>query len=93
MKTLLKLPAWQACLRNHPDADFTHHILTAPRRSAKSSMLSVTQNTTVIEAYLEKEIAASNIIGPLRQDSLHEVSANRFGVIPNKHLDGNLNGV
>ena len=51
-------------------------------------MLSATQNPTVIEAYLEKEIAASNVVGPLRRESFPHVHVNRFGVIPKKHQEG-----
>lgn len=99
--TPLNIAAWQACLRGHPDADFTEYILrglqcgfrigvSGPTKlqSAKTNMSSAKQHPEVIEHYLQSEIQSGNILGPFPPQSLVGLHINRFGTIPKKHQPG-----
>jgi len=51
-------------------------------------MSSSQQHPEIIDDYLKKEVALSNILGPFPSLSCPAVHVNRFGVIPKKHQPG-----
>ena len=51
-------------------------------------MPSASENSQVIEEYLQKQIEQGNIIGPFSPHLTPAIHINRFGVIPKKHQPG-----
>lgn len=102
VRTPLKLKAWEKKLRHHPDKDYTRYILRGikqgfcigveGRRSrfkpASKNMLSARQHPSVIEEYIQKEVASGNIFGPFTTQAAPKVHINRFGAIPKKYQPG-----
>ena len=78
--TPLNITEWQACLKRHPDTDFTTYVLSGLQDSfrigvrafhhlqyAKRNKHLASQNPQVINDYLEEEREAGNILGPISQ--------------------------
>jgi len=75
--TPLHLDSWKQHLRCHPNRDFANYILWGIQcvfhigikspvdlRSATKNMSSSQQHPEIIDDYLKKEVALSNILGP-----------------------------
>ena len=86
------MEAWAAALAHHPNADLCNFLIAGlthgfrigfnrgnPLSSARRNMPSAEAQSAVVEEYLQRELGAGRIIGPLPATSLH---VNRFGVIP-----------
>ena len=99
--TPLSIPAWQACLSTHPDADFVRYITdglqqgfsigadpTVQLRSAPKNLQSALKNPEVVDDYLSQETASGNILGPFEVSTFPGIHINSFGVIPKKHQPG-----
>ncbi len=99
--TPLRVDAWAALMRGHPDREFTDFLLQGMRcgfrvgfdyrsrscTSAKRNMLSAKENPAVIDAYLTRECNLGRVVGPLPLGSF-EAQVSRFGVIPKNHQPG-----
>lgn len=96
VSTSLRAEEWEIRLRSLPDRrcanflikgisegfrlGFQHHDHQCS--SAKDNMRSAAQNPRVVEGYLEKEVAAGRIVGPVPLELVKRVQISRFGVIP-----------
>ena len=90
--TPLDAEVWACQLRNHPDRAFADYIVSGIRQGfrlgfdyskrkplpAKKNMRSATDNGTVVEEYLRKEVSAGRVIAGVQQ----AVQVSRFGAIP-----------
>ena len=77
--TPLIFKEWVNLLSSHPDAEFSHYVLTGLAQGfrigfdrvkiqcikAKHNMLSALQHPSVVENYLQNEIAVGRVIGPV----------------------------
>ena len=52
---------------------------------AKNNMQSALHHPSVVEDYLQKEVALGRVIGPIPPSRVPNVQINRFGVIPKNH--------
>ena len=96
----LILPAWQTLLQNLPDRSFSNYITagirdgfrigfshhhsslsTIPSRNLRSA----SEHPAVIQAYLNAEIAAGRVVGPMPLPLPPSTHISPFGVIPKKH--------
>ena len=98
----LKLAAWAAALRSHPDAAFAGYILEGlqhgfrigykhtgqPRRAAKRNLPSANEHPDIITKYLALECSKGRTIGPLPVAAIPHLQINRIGVIPKKSTPG-----
>ncbi len=96
--TPLKYQVWKSSLKHHPDPTFANYILqgikngfrigfqysTFTTRSANRNMASAIQIPQPVVEYLQVELQASRVIGPLPLNCLPEVQVSRFGVIPKR---------
>ena len=96
VSTSLRAEEWEVRLRSLPDRrcaeflirgisegfrlGFQHHDHQCS--SAKDNMRSAVQNPRVVEEYLEKEVLAGRIVGPVPAGLVRRVQISRFGVIP-----------
>ena len=101
ISTPLKWEAWATELEPHPDKEYARYIVAGIKQgfrigfnyknhrcnSAKSNMLSAVQHPQPIEAYISKEVAAGQIIGPMSAD-VEGIHVSRFGIIPKPHQPG-----
>lgn len=92
-----RLDQWRESLRRHPDEEFGRYILQgieegfkvgfnhgACRQNlqpAKRNMPSALAHTSIVDSYLEEELALGRIVGPFVRDQF-QVQVSRFGVIP-----------
>ena len=93
--TPLKLPAWRACLRHHPNTDqVSKYILDGLQYGfhigIEPSFLAISQSQHVIggtepQSNLPKETSADNIIGPFQSGNLHKPL---WSIILKKHWPG-----
>ena len=96
--TPLRTESWASALEEHPDAEFRRYIVQGlahgfrigftrrqSLRAACYNIPSAEAHPTVVSEYLEAEVNAGRIIGPLRMAGLH---VNRMGVIPKGHTPG-----
>lgn len=102
VRTPLKLKAWKEKLKHHPDKDYVRYILRGIEqgfcigvedqrpsfRPASQNMLSAKQHPSVIEEYIQKEVANGNMFGPFTPQGAPKVHINRFGAIPKKYQPG-----
>ena len=92
------MEAWAAALACHPDADLRNFLVAGlthgfrigfnrgnPLSLAQRNMPSAEAHAAVVGEYLQRELAAGRLIGPLPASGLH---VNRFGVIPKGHTPG-----
>ena len=100
--TPLKLEAWAQALAQHPDHAFRSYVLQGiaqgfrigfnynaiATRSATSNMPSAYANPQPVSDYMETEIQAGRVIGPLRSDVAQSIQISRFGVIPKRNKPG-----
>ena len=100
--TSLIVPAWSTALAPHPDRAFADYIVRGlnegfrigykrgtPLRSAKTNMLSASQQPGVVDDYLSKELSLGRFIGPLTAEAIpSDTHLSRFGVIPKGHNSG-----
>ena len=90
---------WEILLRDHPDRDFVHYILWGIRqgfrigfnreqkcRRANGNMISAIQNPQPVMDFLQAEVAAGRVVGPL--PDIRDVQVSRFGVIPKQGQPG-----
>ena len=96
------LPEWEKLLSGHPDRMYCEYLLKGMREgfrigfayskcvciSAKSNMGSASQNPSIIDKYVEQELALHRFMGPLDSSLASHVHVNRFGVIPKRHQPG-----
>lgn len=103
IKTSLRREAWSAELRSHPDPDYVSYIMHGLEHgfrigynydsnvcaSAKRNMQSAVEHPEPIEKYIDGEVRAGRILGPL-PPGLEAVGihVSRFGVIPKPHQPG-----
>ena len=101
ISTPLKWEAWATELESHPDREYAQYIVAGIKQgfrigfnyeshrcnSAKSNMFSAVQHPQPIEAYISKEVAAGQIIGPIPVD-VEGIHVSRFGIIPKPHQQG-----
>ena len=100
--TPLILKEWVNLLSSHPDAELSHYVLTGLAQGfhigfdrvkvqcvrAKNNMQSALQHPSVVEDYLQNEIALGRVIGPVFLSRVPSIQINRFGVIPKNHQPG-----
>ena len=101
--TPLQWQGWAMELRCHPDREYVEFVVDGIHHgfrigynhsahsciSAPRNMVSAGQHPQPIQQYLEKELEAGRIIGPLVADSLKVgIHISRFGVIPKPHQPG-----
>ena len=93
---------WVNLLSSHPDVEFSHYVLTGLAQGfrigfnrakvqcvrAKNNMQLALQHPSVVEDYLQKEVALGRVIGPVLLSRVPNVQINRFGVIPKNHQPG-----
>ena len=99
----LKLTAWTRELADHPDEEFRAYILSGIAQGfrigydyslgsckpATSNMRSACENSEVVQAYLDKEVALGRVVGPVKvQDSPPGTQYSPIGVIPKSGLPG-----
>ena len=94
--TPLILEEWVNLLSSHPDAEFSHYVLTGLAQGfhigfdrvkvqcvrAKNNMQSALLHPSVVEDYLQNEIALGRVIGPVSLSRVPSIQINHFGVIP-----------
>ena len=99
ISTPLKLPAWSSALAVHPDVVFAQYIVSgiangfrigfdrnATLSSVSRNMRSAKEQQGALQSYIDKEVAAGHLLGPLPwQSSIH---ISRMGVIPKGHTPG-----
>ena len=83
----------------HPDLQFVDYVLTGIQegfrvgfnplsvslRSARQNMPSASLQPSVIDDYLQTELAKGRVAGPFSAPPLPNLHISRFGVIPKKH--------
>ena len=89
-------------LQGHPDQLAAQHVLKGLKegfriglqyvtnnwRPASSNMLLADTNLQVVSDYLQEDVEAGRIIGPLKQGSVMGLQISPFGVIPKGHTPG-----
>ena len=101
--TPLKVQEWEELLHAHPDKQFVSfsngrlknsfrigydRACRSKDKSAKKNMKSADDHLMVVQDYLEKELEAGRVRGPLRLEEAAAVHVSRFGVIPKPHQSG-----
>ena len=102
--TPLKLEAWEAELREHPDREYAQYLLDGIKEgfrigfeysshacaSSPRNMKSASEHPEPIDRYIREEVAARRIIGPLAlaEELNCKIQISRFGVIPKPHQPG-----
>ena len=98
IETPLKSEEWEWELRDLPDRQCAEYLVKGISegfrlgykysnhrcRSASKNMLSAERNPRVIDEYLDKEIIAGRVVGPVNPSTC-PVQISRFGVIPKGH--------
>ena len=98
----LLLPAWQSALAMHPDKAFRDYILhglefgfhigfdrtACSLRAAKRNMSSCRANPQQVDRYVQDELAANRIIGPIPIALRHGCHISPIGIIPKPHQPG-----
>ena len=97
--TPLVADQWEALLRSHPDRPLAQYITTGIRQGfrigfrsdhkckrAAGNMRSATENPKPVEDFVQTEVKAGRIIGPL--PDMHHIHISRFGVIPKQGQPG-----
>ena len=93
---------WEKMLSDHPDWVYCEYLLNGMSEgfrigfdyskcvctSAKSNMGSASQNPSIIDKYVEQELALHRFIHPLDSSIACHIHVNRFGVIPKRHQPG-----
>ena len=96
MVSPLKVDQWRVWLQGHPDQVAAQPVLKGLKegfridfqyvtnnwRPASPNMLSADTNLQVVSDYLQEEVEAGRIIGPLKQGSVVGLQISSFGVIP-----------
>ena len=86
----------------HLDVEFSHYVLTGLAQGfcigfdrakvqcvgPQNNMQSALQHPSVVEDYLQNEIALGRVIGPVSMSRVPSIQINRFGVIPKNHQPG-----
>ena len=93
--------SWQRALQHHPDRCLVDYIMrglaegfhigydyTHSCRSATQNMTSALQNPQPVKEYLEAEVQAGRVIGPLAQGEVQPLQISRFDVIPKSGQPG-----
>lgn len=102
IQTPLVLTEWRKQLGRHPDAEYRDYLLRGIERGfrigfrhrscscqqAKSNMKSASEQATVVQEYLEKEVRLGRVVGPLEDTAFPTAVVSRFGVIPKNHQPG-----
>ena len=93
--TPLIFKEWVNLLSSHPDAEFSHYVLTGLAQGfrigfdkAKNNIQSASQYLSVVEDYLQNQIALGRVIGPVSLSRVPSIQINHFGVIPKNHQPG-----
>ena len=96
--TPLRVDAWRRALSSHPDVELRDYILNGicqgfrigfshnsqSTRPSQSNMLSARDHPEPVREYLQTEIEAGRVIGPLNRALFPSVQISRFGVIPKR---------
>ena len=102
VQTPLRVEAWRAALRDHPDRALAHYLVSGLQqgfrigfnyssklRSATVNMGSASQHPKVISSYLEKELQLGRMLGPFPSHvSGPPLHFNRIGVVPKGYNTG-----
>lgn len=88
---------WEKALEGHPDQQLREYLITGfkegfrvgfnpnqPLQSTAKNMQSATLNPEPVVKYLETELQANRVLGPLHPSQVAGVHISRFGVIPKK---------
>ena len=99
IQTPLNVVAWQAALCNHPDQAFVRYITRGlsegfrigfdrshPLLSTKKNLPSASEQSEVLAAYMDREVALGRVTGPFEPNAAWHI--NRVGVIPKGHATG-----
>ena len=97
-----QLKSWQTLLKSHPDTQFADYILSGIQsgfrvgfsydrcnlKARKRNMLSASQNSAVVNAYISKELEQGRMVHIPDPSVLPWFHTCPFGVIPKKHKPG-----
>ncbi len=100
--TPLQPHQWAKALSTHPDRSYSSYIVQGITRGfhigfqhnactcrpAKVYMLSALAHPQPVASYLDTELQAGRVIGPLAPDTAKLVQVSRFGVIPKANQPG-----
>ena len=100
--TPLVYQEWVSLLSSHPDVEFSSYVLTGLAQGfhigcnrakvqcvqAKNNMQSALLHPSVVEDYLQKEVALGRVIGPFSLSRVPNLQISHFGVIPKNHQPG-----
>ena len=98
----MPVEAWAACLSDHPDRAYCDYLLSGLRegfrigyqrdqmfcRSTLTNMQSAAVWLEVISSFLEAEVQAGRVLGPVEPEAARAVQVNRFGLVPKNHQPG-----
>lgn len=92
---------WERALEQHPDSNLKSYLLAGLRngfrigfspsqqlQSASENMRSALINPEPVQKYLQTEVEAGRVLGPLDESLRSHIHISRFGVIPKKHQPG-----
>ena len=98
----LKSHAWSSLLATHPDPRLAEYLVRGITegfrigfrysefftRPANSNMPSALANPTPVTSYIQTEIEAGRLIGPVNRSDYPNIQVSRFGVIPKRSQPG-----
>ena len=98
----MQVDEWAQCLSGHPDQAYVSYLLQGLRegfrigyhygsstcRSASTNMQSATVRPEVISSFLEVELRAGRVLGPVEHELARVMQVNRFGLVPKGHQSG-----
>ena len=97
-----KLHRWRSALTNHPDQSFAHYIIdglsvgvrigfdysNCSCTPARTNLLSVSNNSEIVQQYLQDECRLGRVLGPLPSYLCSTIQVSPFGVIPKPSKPG-----
>ena len=97
----LRTEAFKAVLKDHPDRQYRDYIVIGlaegfrvgfdrrqPLRSATRNLPSVSEHDSVVSAYIDAELSANRLLGPLPSHVARYTHCSRIGVVPKGHNTG-----
>ena len=98
----LKAHVWSSLLATHPDSRLAEYLVRGITegfrigfrysefftRPANSNMPSALANPTPVTSYIQTEIEAGRLIGPVNRSDYPNIQVSRFGVIPKRSQPG-----
>ena len=96
--TPLQVEAWKKALVDYPDRELAEYVVHGIQlgfrigfdytqfkcKRIKGNMKSELEHEEVVMAYIEKELQAGRVVGPLSPQMAQTAHVNPFGVIPKK---------